>query len=281
MKKSTIYITLLLALLAANPLFSRNFQETRNIIESILQDSDTPSSSESTETKPDTATEQQETFQQSSLPRDDEVLLETAHSLYRSGHPEQSLRTLEELIKNYPRSPMIDTARNMTGQIYIDRYQYGKAIEALSQIERDSGEYPLALYRSAVAYRLNGNSGKAIESYQRLATLAPTHERADDALLKQGNLYLAMKQGEEALDSVITLLQRYPDRETADDAWYLLGEIFEKDPVLKDPEMARRIYRTFIDRAGKGQKPFAASPLLPRVKQRLHHIEQYYFRREY
>jgi TolA-binding protein len=164
------------------------------------------------------------------------------------------------------------------GRIYIRKYLYDKAIEQFSGINEKSGEYPAGQYNTALCLELQGDTVSAVSGYQTVAYRFPAHELADNAMLQAGILFLKLQRGKEAAASFTSVLQQYRDRETADDALFHLGKVFEKDPVLRDLERARSIYRLFLKKADAGVTQYRNSPLRERVGRDLRHLEQSYFR---
>ena len=204
------------------------------------------------------------------------ILLKNGITFYTSGMPDNALQQFQELQKTFPQSPYIDQSRIWTAKIRISRYEYSKAIDTLSKISKESGEYPSALFYSAEAYSFTGDMIKSVSLYQQVASLFPADPRADNALLRAGTIYLNNKKGRNALETAINLIKYYRDRETVDDAYYLLGRIFERDETLKDIETSRRVYLLFIKKAASGEEHFRDSPLTRRVREDLNRIEKNY-----
>ena len=74
------------------------------------------------------------------------------------------------------------------------------------------------------------------------------------------------------------IINYYPDRETVDDAFYQLAQIFKKDILLRDFSTERSLYKIFIKKAEKKKDPlFMNSPLLERVKIELAFLERRYY----
>jgi len=136
------------------------------------------------------------------------------------------------------------------------------------------------LYFKSEAYRYKGDPINAIEHYQKLSSSYPDHELADNAILSSGKIYLNSGKGYQALESAIRIIRYYKDRETVDDAYYLIAKIYEKDPILKDLEMSRKFYKTFIRKYEQNLKHFSDSPLISAVKNDLSHLETTYFKFE-
>ena len=210
----------------------------------------------------------------------DEVLLKTGIQFYESGLFDHSLARFEDMIKNYPASPFVDNARMWAGKIYLKKYKYDDAIKQFDDIKEQSGEYPASLYYKAEVYKYKSDSISAIDFYQKIFSSYPEHELADKAILNSGKLYLNSGKGHQALESAIRIIRYYKDRDTIDDAYYLIAKVYEKDPILKDMDIARKFYKIILKKAGQNQKYFADSPLLEIVKRDLQYIEKTYFKFE-
>jgi len=286
--KKLITISLLLIIV---PLYSKDYHKTEEMINSILTEETTANTKKTepavtdpnnkiAETEKEKDKTEDEAAKNSAMSGKDEVLLKTGIQLYESGLLDHSLVRFTDLIKNYPSSKFIDSARMFAGKIYLKKYQYDEAIKQFDAIKEQSGEYQAALYYKAEAYRYKGDPINAIEYYQKLSSSYPEHELADNAILTSGKLYLNSSKGYQALESSIKIIRYYKDKETIDDAYYLIAKIYEKDPLLKDMEMSRKFYKIFIQKSEQNQKHFADSPLIPAVKKDLEHLEKTYFKFE-
>lgn len=288
--KKLITILLIFSVL---PLYSKDYQKTEEMINSILAEENSdadkktdpennPTDKKSGET---TNTENKETGeekknQNNAMSGKDEVLLKTGIQLYESGLIDHSILRFNDLIKNYTSSPFVNNARMWAGKIHLKKYQYDEAIKQFNDIKEQSGEYPAALYYKAEAYRYKSDPINAIENFQKISSSYPEHELADNAILSSGKLYLKSGKGSQALESAIRIIHNYKDRETVDDAYYLIAKVYEKDPILKDLEVSRKFYKNFLKKSEQKLKHFSDSPLIPAVKNDLRHLEKTYFKFE-
>ena len=291
---------ILIFLLIGNIAYSKDYHRTQEIINSILAeesdesnkkpDQSTEQSTEQTIDKPEEKTDksnrdrpknnQGAQKKNDAMSGKDEVLLKTAIQFYESGLFDHSLARFEELIKNHPTSPFVNNARIWTGRIYLKKYKYEDAIKQFDDIREQSGEYPASLYYKADVYKYKSDNISAIDFYQKVFSSYPEHELADKAIINSGKLYLNSGKGYQALESAIRIIRYYKDRDTIDDAYYLIAKVYEKDPALKDMDVARKFYKIFLKKAGQNQKHFADSPLLETVKKDLQYIEKTYFKFE-
>ena len=284
-KLITIFILLIIV-----PLYSKDYHKTEEMINSILTEETSSNKKtepaeiipgdKTSETGKDKNAAEDEAAKNSAMSGKDEVLLKTGIQLYESGLLDHSLARFTDLIKNNPSSKFLSSARMFAGKIYLKKYQYDEAIKQFDEIKEQSGEYQAALYYKAEAFRYKGDPINAIEYYQKLSSSYPEHELADNAILTSGKLYLNSNKGYQALESAIKIIRYYKDKDTIDDAYYLIAKIYEKDPLLKDMEMSRKFYKIFLAKSEQNQKNFADSPLIPAVKKDLQHLEKTYFKFE-
>lgn len=298
MKK--VFIIVLLLILTNG--YSKDFHKTEEMINSILkEDSDSsekkekilPEEKSSTETTPvekqsgeeiknekPVENDTEETAKRTAMSGNDEILLKTGIQLYESGLYEHSLLRFNDIIKNFPTSKFIDSARMWAGKIYIRKYDYDKALNEFNSVGEKSGEYPAALFYKGESLRIKGDTVSAIENYQKISSSYPENELADNSILITGKLYLNNGKGYQSLESALKIIRYYKNTESVDDAYYLIAKIYEKDPILKDVELSRKFYRVFLKKADTGQKHFADSPLKEVVKKDLEYLDKTYFRME-
>ncbi len=214
-------------------------------------------------------------------PSPDEALLRSGIQLFDSFLYEKAKIKFDKLKNEYPGSPFRDSATIWISKIHMESNRYDDAINELNSIGLDSGEYPTALFNIGETQIKKGNPENAIEFFYKVSSLFPDHELADDALLTLGKLYLDLNKGNQTLEAAIKIIKLYKGRETEDDAYFLLGKIFERDSMLRDFGIARKIYIIFLKKADEGETPhFKNSPLKDRVERDLQYLELTYFKLE-
>ncbi len=286
--KLLLPLVCILVISAVLPAASRNYKETEDIIKSILQqspDRDKTKIETGTTEPPDKIEEKkpEETMpveEGTTTPTVAEVTLKNGIELYRSELFEHSRKAFDELINKYPSSPFVDTARIWRSKISLRSNRYPEVIKDLEAIKDSSGEYPAAQFLMARCKLALGKKIDALQTYRAIAYRFPGHELADNALLQAGRLYLSTGKGNRAIETFIRIVKNYRQRETIDDAFFYLGQTFEKDPHMRDVETARRIYRIFLEKSEKGEPHFRNSPLKVRVLKELKHLEKIHFRME-
>ena len=313
MKQACIFILLFVLFVTGTDAFAIEAREAEEIIKSILEDDtsgekspdsaapgakrapdtektvpkkkNTAAPSVVSERKPaavsgrdrrGTAKEEEKAPQISS---EEQALFKTGIDFYNSGLYEHSLKKFQELAAKFPQGSFKDGSRSWMGRVYLKLYRYDEAIKEFSAVPKDSGEYPSAVFHLGESYLMKGDQISAIENFEKVYMQSPQNELADKALLSAGKLYLSQNKGAQALDSVVKLIKYYKDRDTIDDAYYLMAKIYEQDVRFKDVETARKIYRQFLKK-GESDERFGKSPLRKRVLEDLARIEKIYFRME-
>jgi len=266
----------------ALPLYGRNLSENEKKIQNILNDQteDRKLSRDTTKTTK-TLKKNPQASVSININSEDMILLKTGIQFYNSGLLTHAKKKFNEIVTKYKSSPYVDQSKVWIGKILIGEYKYKDAAAILKTVSKTSGEYPASLYLLANTSLRLGNRINAIALYNIVSSRFPQHDLADDALYNMARILYQDKKGPQALPIAIKIIKYYKNRETVDDAFYLLAKIFELDPVYQDPETARAIYQNFIKRSSDGQKFFHKSPLLKRVKRDLRILEKTHFRLEY
>jgi TolA-binding protein len=288
-KKLLIISLLVIICFPSVSLSARDYKKTEDMITSILSEegeakpvergeSVTPSTERDKQAPGDE--EKRERRRIPAMTGKDAVLLKSGIELYNSGMMESSLAAFNDIINNYTGSPFSDSARIWAGRIILGRNQFDEAIAQFAAVGENSGEYPASLFYTGEAFRYKGDLNRSIETFKKLYNSYPENEFSDKGMLISGKLYLQLNRGYQSLEAVIGIIKNYSDRDTLDDAYYLMAKIYERDPMLRDLETARRVYRIFLRKAGKNEKYFKDSPLLPAVVRDLDNLEKTYFRLE-
>ncbi len=290
------YLVALLIFAFSTVVQSKDFNKTSEMIDTILSEentSDVKDETGQTEQQPgedsvltDEADAEAGTQDDASASRKnsmsgkDESIYKTAIQLYETGYYDHSLSKFNEIINNHSDSKFLDNAHVWAGRIYIKKYRYDDALKELDNVRETSGEYPASLFYKAEAYRYKGDRISSIEFYQKYASEYPGDPLAPYSILNAGKLFLGNRQGTQSLEAAIRIIKHYPESDTIDDAYYLIAKIYEKDPVLKDAESARKYYKIFLKKAANNEKYFFDSPLLPAVKRDMEHLEKTHFKME-
>ncbi|MDY6933154.1 MAG: hypothetical protein SVZ03_02900 [Spirochaetota bacterium] len=280
---------LLFCIIFSTPSYSRDMRGLEDIIKSIL-DSEIEGSIEEKEeeTKKPLGEESssqymtnradnekmEEKKEQISIPSLDRTLLETGLELFNAHNYDHALSKFKELKMKYPQSPLMDSSTIWIAKIYIDTNKWDDARDELLSISENSGEYPTAVFQMGEIEMKRGYPSAAIEFYYRVSSQFPNHHLADDALLVLGNIYINEKKGNKALQTLMRLIKYYRDRETIDDAYFYLGKLFERDLMLRDFEIAIKLYKLFLKKSNEERAlHFRYSPLKERVEGNLKQLE--------
>jgi TolA-binding protein len=272
-------IIILFIVLTSMPLIALQSRDIDDIIQSIAEPESGNRSEKPAIQNNDTGTKKEKT-KASSFPAPDEALLKSGIDLYEAALYTSARQKFEELRIKYPESPFKDVASIWLSRIHVQLNNFNDAVKVLNSINQESGEYPTAMYNIAEINLKKGDDTGAIENFYKVATLFPDNELADDALIHIARLYLKSNKGNQALEAAIKVIKNYEDRETIDDAYFIMAQVYEKDALLKDFGLARKMYKIFIKKAEVEKAPyFYNSPLLETVKNNLSRIENTYYSR--
>ncbi|MBN2403634.1 MAG: tetratricopeptide repeat protein [Spirochaetes bacterium] len=284
MKKIFAITILVLSAIQSGAMESRELEEIiRNIVDSNVyldMTKSTPSAQIGSDLSAgiEAAEKGKDTKNIFSFPSADEALLKSGIQLFEASLYTNSRQKLEELKSKYPDSPYRDIASIWLSRIFIELNNLNEAIDMLKSVSQESGEYPSALFITGEIYLKKGDDLRAIEYFYNVASLFHEHELADDSLVAISKLYIKNNKGNQALEAVIKLIKNYEKRETIDDAYFLMAQVFEKDAMLKDFGIAQKIYKIFIKKSEVEKAPFFYnSPLLSRAKKNLYTIESTYY----
>ncbi len=193
---------------------------------------------------------------------------------------EQAIQSFTDIKSNHPQSPQMHAAILYSGKARLRLRDYKKAMDDFRAIPAESGEFPASLFYQGEASMGLGKTTEAITLYHRVAGQFPQTALADDSLIRASSVFLESGKGHQALESAVSVIRRYPDRDTLDDAYFMIAQVYEKDQKLRDVEVSRKVYRAFIRKADAGEDVFKNSPLLRRVRRELRLLENRYFRYE-
>ncbi len=279
----------LIILVVSSPLLSKDQKELEEIINTIVNETSPAVKGISSPPREMPAQDKQEIEKKRKTGKEGRVsseaspgkaLLETAIQFYDASLFEKAKLNFIKLKSEYP-DEFGDIASTWIARTWMKTNSLDEAYKELGSVNSESGEYPTALYYQGEIEVSRGNLENAILHFNTVSSLFPGHELADNALLSSGRIYLDLNRGNQALECVIKIIKNYKGRETEDDAFYLLGKIFEGDATLRDFGIARKVYRKFLKMADEQNLPnFKDSPLKERVRKDLAGLEKTYFRFE-
>ena len=209
----------------------------------------------------------------------DKTLLITGINLLDAGNDPAAIEKFRQIKEKYPTGMYSDQASIWLARAYIKQGKYADAVAETGKIPEDSGEYPAAVYLAGQIYSTQKQYDKALDAFYRISSRFPGHDLADNALIEAGKIYLTTKNGVQALSAASIVVKSYPDRETLPDAYFLIGQVLEKDPSMRDIEKARLVFKKFVYRAEVEKVDiFAKSPLLARTKRELNYLDKNFFK---
>jgi TolA-binding protein len=280
-----ILLFILVIVFTVSSVIARDFRETESIINQILRQN------REAETVPQDFQEEEEAQPNQRQRRDRRTrtaptaaeelnLYRIGIQFYESASFDSALQHFNDLLERFPQSQYADSARLWRGKTLMKQRAFRDAISTFAAVSENSGEFPAALYNTGLCHVFLRQPNQAIAAFQRIIIQFPESDFADRALLESAQVHLQQKNGRRAVESLVRIINSYPNRETVADAYYHLARVFEQDSSMRDIEAARNLLRQFLRKAEQGERIFRDSPLRERAAADLNRIERTHFRHE-
>lgn len=114
----------------------------------------------------------------------------------------------------------------------------------LDNLGLDSITSTMQLFAAADLLHIQNKDEQALTKLDEILTAYPGHALTDDIYLKQANILIENKKFEEAIDKLKLIIESYGEDILADNALFLLGDIYQN--YLKLPEQAMAYYKLII-----------------------------------
>ena len=127
----------------------------------------------------------------------------------------------------------------------------------------DTTTATMQLFADAELLHLQNKDQAALAILDKILSTYPGHALSDDVLYKKANIAFENRNYAEAVKLLTNLLQSYGDDLLADNATFMLGDIYENN--LNNPEKAMEYYKKIIT-------DFSGSVLLVEARKRFRHL---------
>jgi TolA-binding protein len=127
----------------------------------------------------------------------------------------------------------------------------------------DTTTATMQLFADAELLHLQNKDQAAILKLDELLSTYPGHALSDDVLFKKANIAFENRNYEQAAELLTNLMQNHGDDILADNATFMLGDIYENK--LKNPEKAMEYYKKIIT-------DFSGSILMVEARKRFRHL---------
>jgi predicted Zn-dependent protease len=114
----------------------------------------------------------------------------------------------------------------------------------LDNLGLDSITSTMQLFAAADLLHIQNKDEQALTKLDEILTAYPGHALTDDIYLKQANILIENKKFEEAINKLKLIIESYGEDILADNALFLLGDIYQN--YLKLPEQAMAYYKLII-----------------------------------
>jgi len=163
-------------------------------------------------------------------------------ALYSNGQIQEALDSLETLIKNYPKEPLLF---NINGVCYKAIGRLDAAVKNFEKALNIKPDYIEACFNLGVTHRELGQLNAAVKSYEKALNLKPDYTEAHFNL---GNAYKELGQLEDAVMSYEKALSYKPDHANAhNNLGNALSDLGQLDDALKSYQKAVAIQPNFAD----------------------------------
>ena len=149
---------------------------------------------------------------------------------------EEEVVVLRNLIEE--NSYLLERLQELNQQRYLEMdkriYDLSSAnnVTDLSSSEAESGleieeilNVDLALFKEALEFFEEALYAEALDKFRKLIISSPEGEYTPDAYFWSGELFLAQKMLEDARESYLIIINKYPNHKRAPDSFYKLGVI--------------------------------------------------------
>ncbi|MDQ2719559.1 MAG: tetratricopeptide repeat protein [Bacteroidota bacterium] len=120
-------------------------------------------------------------------------------------NPSDKIKTFNALVQRYPQSDLVAESYMQISNAYMLQEKFRDAIPYLNkvlEIKSATGQYPKVYLKLGLAnYNLNNNE-EALKDYQKLVTLYPQSQEADEALDNMKNIYVELGRPNDYVDFV-------------------------------------------------------------------------------
>jgi predicted negative regulator of RcsB-dependent stress response len=128
-------------------------------------------------------------------------------------NPDQKLKQLEEIIRDYPRTKAAQSARVSAGHLYYQKKDFPRAVSSY-QAALNQGKFPssiktLILSNLAYAYEQKGDLPQAAKTLLEI-TQSQGNLLKEDSLLNLARVYQKMGKKAEAKATYQTFLKEFP-----------------------------------------------------------------------
>lgn len=156
----------------------------------------------------------------------DQTLLYLARAQRQQKHVPEAIASLEDLLKRFPKSELLDETYYRLGENYYAAERYSEAVDAYDSLLekfKDSSYGPLALYGKGWAHMKSGDFEPAAAAFATLIEQHADHELSGDALLARGMCYRQAKKYKESIADLNKYVSDDVKSPRTADALYELG----------------------------------------------------------
>lgn len=158
-------------------------------------------------------------------PRAADALLQIGLQQLKQQQSADAVTTFRELLRRFPQSEVVDTARMNTGYALYQAGQLGEAAREFAQAEKSATHAVTAGYWRGRCLKEQGEYARALEVFRGLSAKAADHPLAEALLFQQAQCERLLGRYDQSRKIFQQVVTRYPEGEYADDALYYIAEV--------------------------------------------------------
>jgi len=119
--------------------------------------------------------------------------------------PSEKIKTFNALVLRYPQSDLVAESYMQIANAYMLQEKFRDAIPYLNKvldIKSASGQFPKVYLKLGLVYYNLNNNDEALKNYQKLISLYPQSDEADEALDNMKNIYVEMGRPNDYVDFI-------------------------------------------------------------------------------
>jgi len=150
--------------------------------------------------------------------------LNLATRYFESGKFEQSAQSYDDLEENFPKSPLVASARINAGYAYYQLGAFRKAIAAFERAAQSKEQAATANYWMALSRKSLGEYEPASKTLKSIHDAEPKGPLAQYALFHHADCILRLSEPKQARALFLRVVKNWPSGEWADDSLYFAAE---------------------------------------------------------
>lgn len=140
---------------------------------------------------------------------------------------EDALKYYTDLLREFPATPRVRSARYGAGWSLLQLKRYDEAIGAFRQVERGLDSIAAAAtYQIGAVQTITGDTASAFRTFHELIYRLPYESFSDNAYYQLGRIHYRRENYDSSRHYFLIVARQFPESEVRKEAYYLLGESY-------------------------------------------------------